>query len=166
MGQPQRPIVDVHLLLVRNGQILLTQRHGGYAAGGWHAPSDKVDTEESIVDAVIREGFEEIGVLVQPTDLRCVHTVHVQNPGEQPRIGWFFETTRWSGEPVNREPDKCAAIGWFALDGGLPDTMIPYPKAGILAYHEGIPFSILGWGEPTPRPISPPTHPRTPAPTP
>jgi 8-oxo-dGTP diphosphatase len=165
MGQPQRPIVDVHLLLVRDGQILLTQRHGGYAAGGWHAPSGKVDTEESIVDAVIREGLEEIGVHIKPTHLRCVHTLHAHNPGEQPRIGWFFETTQWTGEPVNREPDKCAAIGWFTLDGGLPDTMIPYPKAGILAYRAGIPFSILGWGEPTPRPISPPTHPRTPTQT-
>lgn len=161
MRQPQRPIVDVHLLLVRDGQILLTQRRGGYATGGWHAPSGKVDTGESILDAVIREGAEEVGVLVQPTDLRCVHTLHVHHPHEEPRIGWFFEATRWTGEPTNQEPDKCAAIGWFTLDGGLPNTMIPYPEAGILAYRTGIPFSILGWGDPTARPISPPTNPPT-----
>lgn len=67
MGQPpQRPILDVHLLLVRDGQILLTQRCGGYAANGWHAPSGKSDVQESIVDAVVREALEEIGVTAEP----------------------------------------------------------------------------------------------------
>lgn len=150
MGQPQRPIVDVHLLLVRDGKILLTQRHGGYAAGGWHAPSGKVENE-TLVAAVIREGREEVGVEVDPADLRCVHALHVQNPDEEPRIGWFFEATRWLGEPTNREPDKCARIDWFDLDGGLPDGMIPYPGAGIAAYRAGIPFSVVGFGDPHPR---------------
>lgn len=72
--------------------------------GGWHAPSGKVDTGESILDAVIREGVEEVGILVEPTDLRCVHTMHVHHPHEEPRIGWCFEATRWTGEPVNQEP--------------------------------------------------------------
>jgi ADP-ribose pyrophosphatase YjhB (NUDIX family) len=161
-GQPQRTIVDVHLLLIRDGQILLTRRRGGYAAGGLHAPSGKADTGESVETAVIREGFEEVGVIVDPADLRCVHTLHVQNPGEEPRIGWFFEATRWAGEPFNREPDKCSEVGWFPLDD-LPDGMIPYPAAGIAAYLAGVPFSILGWGEHTPRPVSPPVQPRNPA---
>ncbi|WP_185447298.1 hypothetical protein [Kribbella qitaiheensis] len=35
-----RTIIDVHLLLVRDGQILLAQRQGtGYADGQWHMPS-------------------------------------------------------------------------------------------------------------------------------
>ena len=146
MGQPQNPVVDVHLLLVRDGHILLTQRCGGYAAGGWHAPSGKVDTGESVVDAVIREGFEEVGVVVRPADLRCVHTIHVKNPGEDPRIGLFFEAISWIGEPSNREPEKCSAIGWYPLDQ-LPHPMIPYPAAGIAAYQAGENFGVLGWDD-------------------
>jgi 8-oxo-dGTP diphosphatase len=165
MGQPQRPIVDVHLLLVRDGQILLTQRHGGYAAGGWHAPSGKVDTEESILDAVIREGFEEVGIHVKPTDLRCVHTLHVHNPGEQPRIGWFFETTRWTGEPVNHEPDKCAAIGWFALDGGLPDTMIPTRRRASWPTAKASRSASSAGANPPPDRSAPQPIQQTPAPT-
>lgn len=161
MGQPQHPLVDVHLLLIHDDRILLTQRRGGYAAGGWHAPSGKVDTGESVVDAVVREGFEEVGVTVDPADVRCVHTLHVQNPGEDPRIGWFFTATRWTGEPSNREPDKCSAIGWYPLDD-LPDPMIPYPAAGIAAYRASVRFGILGWGNHEARPIDKTRHQRSP----
>ncbi len=158
MGQPpQHVILDVHLLLVRDGHILLTQRCGGYGAGGWHAPSGKAETGESIVDAVIREAHEEIGVIVDPDDLRCVHAIHVQHDDEHPRVGFFFEATRWHGEPTNQEPDKCSALGWFPLTE-LPEEMIPYPAAGILGYRDGIPFSVFGWGHHTPRPASPPAR--------
>jgi len=154
VGQPpQRPILDVHLLLVRDGQILLTQRCGGYAANGWHAPSGKSDAQESIVDAVVREALEEIGVIVDPDDLRCVHAMHVQHEGEEPRVGFFFEATRWIGKPENCEPEKCAAVQWFDLTD-LPDGMIPYPAAGIAGYLTGTPFSVFGWGHSTPLPIS------------
>jgi hypothetical protein len=50
---------------------------------------------------------------------------------------------------------------WFPLTQ-LPEHMIPYPAAGIHAYRNGIPFSTLGWGHPTPQPTSPPTQPLIP----
>lgn len=152
---PHRMIVDVHLLLVRDGEVLLSRRRGGYGHGLWHLPSGKTETDETVVDAVIRETREEIGVTVRPQDLRCVHALHVQHTGEEPRIGFFFEATHWLGEPANQEPDKCGAVQWFPLTD-LPDGMIPYPAAGISSYLHGIPFSIFEPGRDTPRPISPP----------
>ncbi|AIJ23240.1 NUDIX hydrolase [Amycolatopsis methanolica 239] len=62
----------------------------------------------------------------------------------EPRLGLFFLATRWTGETVNREPDKCSAIDWFPLDN-LPTDLISYPAAGIHAYLTGQPFAILGW---------------------
>ncbi len=153
-GLPQRVILDVHLLLVCDQHILLTRRRGGYGSGGWHLPSGKAEAGESVEDAVIREAYEEVGVTVDATDLRCVHALHVQHSGEEPRVGFFFETARWSGQPSNREPDKCSAVQWFHFTE-FPDGMIPYPAAGISAYLAGIPFSVFGWGRDIPRPTSP-----------
>jgi len=153
-----RVILDVHLLLVRGGHVLLTQRRGGYGTGLWHLPSGKTEAGESVIDAVIREAYEEVGVTVSIAELCCVHAVHVHHTGEEPRVGFFFEATRWAGEPANREPDKCSAVGWFPLTD-LPDGMIPYPAAGISGYLSGVPFSVLGWGDDTPRPVSPPVRP-------
>ena len=55
---------------------------------------------------------------------------------EVDRIGFFFEATRWSGEPVNREPEKCLGLEWFSVHE-LPDDIIEYPEKGLLAYLEG-----------------------------
>jgi 8-oxo-dGTP diphosphatase len=154
---PHRMVVDVHLLLVRDDQMLLTQRRGGYGHGQWHLPSGKTEAGETIEDAVIREASEEVGVAVRPEDLRCVHALQVQHEGEEPRVGFFFEATRWGGEPSNQEPDKCSAVRWFAITG-LPDGMVPYPAAGISGYLHGIPFSMFEPGSAAPRPISPPLH--------
>lgn len=87
-----------------------------------------------------------------------MHTSHVKGSGPEPRLGLFFETRHWVGEPANREPDKCSAIAWFPLNA-LPDQLIEYPAAGIHAYRHNLTFGALGWptrtatgsgGEPVP----------------
>ncbi|WP_342670873.1 NUDIX hydrolase [Pseudonocardia acaciae] len=143
-------VLDVHILLVRDGQILLSRRRGGYGDGMWHLPSGKTDMGEPADRAVVREAHEEVGVIIDPDDLRFVHALHVQHPDEEPRLGVFFEATRWRGEPTNREPDKCSAVRWFPLTA-LPDWTIPYPAAGISAYLAGVPFGVFGWGNEIPR---------------
>ena len=154
-GLQHRAIVDVHLLLVRDTRVLLIRRLGSYGDGMWHLPSGKIEAGESVEDAVIREAREEVGIAVASANLRSVHGIHVQHPGEEPRVGFFFEANQWHREPTNREPTKCSAIQWFSLDD-LPEDIIPYPAAGIAGYLAGIPFSVLGWGYQEPHPTSPP----------
>lgn len=147
-----RHLIDVHVLLVDNGSILLTRRRDSNPAfdGQWHLPSGKLDAGESALAAAAREADEEIGVVIDPDDLRHVHTLHVNGSGAAPRLGLFFETQRWSGEPTNREPGKCSALRWFPLTA-LPDELIDYPAAGIHAYRQGHTFSVRGW---TSRPVA------------
>ncbi|MDQ3028911.1 MAG: NUDIX domain-containing protein [Actinomycetota bacterium] len=141
-----RHLIDVHVLLVEDGNILLTQRRDTNPTfdGLWHLPSGKLDAGESALDAAARETEEEVGVLIEPGDLRHVHTIHVNGSGPEPRLGLFFETQRWIGEPTNREPDKCSTVRWFPLNA-LPDRLIDYPAIGIRAYRTGLSFSIHGW---------------------
>ncbi|MCP2333976.1 ADP-ribose pyrophosphatase YjhB, NUDIX family [Actinoalloteichus cyanogriseus DSM 43889] len=141
-----RHLIDVHLLLVRDDQLLLSRRRDTNPSfdGLWHLPSGKLDARESVLDAAAREAHEEVGVLIDPNDLWHVHTLHVNGSGPDSRLGLFFETRRWVGEPTNREPDKCSAVSWFPLDA-LPEKIIAYPAAGIHAYRAGTSFSVHGW---------------------
>jgi 8-oxo-dGTP diphosphatase len=142
-----RHLIDVHVLLIRHGrEVLLSQRRDPNPAfdGLWHAPSGKLDAGESVLDAAVREADEEVGVLIDPADLDHVHTIHVNGSGPEPRLGLFFATGHWIGEPVNREPDKCRSVRWFPLND-LPERIIDYPAAGIDAYRRGSRFSIRGW---------------------
>lgn len=72
-----RHLVDVHVLLLREDKVLLTQPKGGQWDGMWHLPSGKLDAGEPATTAAAREADEEVGVLINPSDLTCVHTIHV-----------------------------------------------------------------------------------------
>lgn len=141
-----RHLIDVHVLLIHDDHVLLTRRRDPNPTfdGHWHLPSGKLDAGESVLHAAAREVHEEVGVTVDPTDLRHVHTLHVNGSGPDARLGLFFTTDHWTGEPVNCEPDKCSALDWFPMER-LPDQLIDYPAAGIYAYRAGDFFAVRGW---------------------
>lgn len=149
MSNGQHTVIDVHVLLVRGGELLLIRRRGDYGGGMWHLPSGKLDAGESLPAAALREAAEEVGVCIEPAELGHATTVHVADSGPVPRLGVFFEARRWTGEPYNREPDKCSAVEWFPLDN-LPDNVIAYPLAGIRQYLDGNAFGLLGWSAAAP----------------
>ncbi|MBF6271410.1 NUDIX hydrolase [Nocardia farcinica] len=140
-----RHFVDVHVLLVRDGSLLLSRRRSADRFDGrWHLPAGKLEAGEPARAGAAREAAEEVGVRIDPADLRLVHTAHVVDVGLEPRLGLFFLAERWTGEPVNREPDKCYELRWFALDA-LPADVIDYPAAGVRALRSGRPYSEIGW---------------------
>jgi 8-oxo-dGTP diphosphatase len=141
-----RSIVDIYVLLQRpDGMILLLERSGtGYADGQLCPPSGHLEARESVAQGAIREAREEVGVRIDPADLTFSHVIHHRNPLGQARIGFFFTTTRWQGEPVNREPHKCAALYW--VDPGRPPvSAVPYTVAALAAITRGASFSLDGW---------------------
>lgn len=141
-----RPVVDVHLILERpDGQVLLAERaNTGYADGLVNAPGGKLEDGEDVRAAAIREAREEIGVDVDPDQARCVAVVHHRAPDGEARVGFFFATSTWRGEPVNAEPHKCAGLMWVDPDN-LPAHTIAYGAAGLRAYRSGVPFALDGW---------------------
>lgn len=150
MTERHRSIVDVHLILRRNGKILMGRRaNTGYGDGLLHLPSGHLELGESVVAGVIREAYEEIGVVVEPEALRCRHVMHRNDPTGYDRVGFFFEADRWTGEPVNREPDKCSELVWVDPDA-LPDDVIAYPAAAVTRIERGTVFSLHGWETPIP----------------
>ncbi|MFI0937549.1 NUDIX domain-containing protein [Streptomyces sp. NPDC021020] len=139
---------DVMLILQRerDGAVCLAERQGtGYADGMLNLPSGKVDDGEDVYAAVIREAWEEIGIVVGRDALRVVHVMHFRNPEEEPRVGWFFTARGWRGEPRNMEPHKCAGLSWHQADD-LPGNTVPYNALGIGHWLKGEPFSVHGWG--------------------
>ncbi|NRQ37600.1 NUDIX domain-containing protein [Nonomuraea sp. NN258] len=136
-----RAIVDVHVLLLRDGHVLLARRAGtGYGDGLWHLPSGHLEAGESVTAGCVREAKEEVGVDLDPADLAFAHVMH-RAPD---RVGFFFAAVRWRGEPYNAEPDKCAELGWWPLDG-LPADTIGYPAAAIAHIGDRVPFALYGW---------------------
>ena len=106
-------IVDLHLILRRGDGILLgLRRNTGYSDGMYHLPAGHLEDGETVIAGAIRGARDELGVDIDPADLRLVHVMHNRSG----RVSFFFEVARWSGDIINAEPDKCAALDWFAAD--------------------------------------------------
>lgn len=147
-GYESRPIRhslagDVHLVLRRGDEVLFGRRRNtGYEDGAWHLPSGHLEARESLVDALIREAEEEIGVAIAASDVHFGHVMHNSSSGG--RIAFFFTVRVWRGEPENREPEKCEALRWFSVDA-LPERMIGYCRTAMEHIAVGEQFSVYGW---------------------
>ncbi|MEM3378643.1 MAG: NUDIX hydrolase [Candidatus Bathyarchaeia archaeon] len=59
---PERPVVGVGAIIIKDGKILLEKRKSAPAKGEWSVPGGLVELGESIEQAVIREVKEETGL--------------------------------------------------------------------------------------------------------
>lgn len=135
------PAAYVYLLRdgVRGPEVLLQlRRDTGFMDGHWAAAAaGHVEDGETAYDAARREAREELGL----ADVTLAFEFSMQRrqspaPIDQ-RIDFFFSARAWTGEPRIVEADKCADLGWFALDA-LPDPVVP---------HEALALSRLGGPE-------------------
>ncbi|MGH3402045.1 MAG: NUDIX hydrolase [Streptosporangiaceae bacterium] len=135
---------DVHLLLLNpEGLVLFGRRQNtGFEDGAWHVPAGHLEAGESVVQALIREAKEEVGVTIAPEDVEFAHIMHSSSSGG--RAAFFFTVRQWDGTPENREPEKCSGLAWFPLDA-LPDHLIGYCRTALDHIAAGEHFSVYGW---------------------
>lgn len=102
-GGPDRPVVDVAVgvLIKPNGEFLLTSRPVGKVyAGYWEFPGGKLESGETVVQALARELHEELGITI---DLATPWKVEmVDYPHALVRLN-FCKVFSWAGELQMRE---------------------------------------------------------------
>jgi 8-oxo-dGTP diphosphatase len=123
-------IPAAYVFLLDHGRVLLQLRAGtGYYDGWWGASAaGHVEAGESVVDGLIREAAEEIGVVIAPEALAPLTTMHrtrTPAPVDQ-RVDFFFACRAWTGEPTLLEP-KADELRWFDLDA-LPDRVVHHER--------------------------------------
>lgn len=136
-------IVDVHLLLIKDGKIVLLKRaNTGYEDGKYGLIAGHADGDETATAAMVREAREEAGIEIDPQDLEFRLVMHRKTDREQ--VGFFFTARQYSGELHNAEPEKCSELAWFALDN-LPKNIIPYIKKSIELLNSSVNYYEFGW---------------------
>lgn len=144
MPQRHRAILAAYLLLVRNEELLFLRRcHTGYCDEQLGLPSGHVEEGESILQAVVREASEEIGLVLHPDHLDLVH-VRDRNAEDGHRVDFFFVCDTWEGTVHNAEPHKCSELMWINPTQ-LPDDVIPYIQEVIQHIASGSLLSHEQW---------------------
>ncbi len=83
--------------------------------GGFTLPGGKVDRTEFIKEGLIRESFEEAGIVLKKKHLKLVLVMHKKLKSSSEVI-FFFKSTKWSGVIETKEPLKFKHVVWFDKD--------------------------------------------------
>ena len=148
MGERERFKLDcsVFVLLARDEKICFLQRTGtGWKDGFYSVPAGALEFGETLASAAIREAREEVGVELQASQLRLVHTMHCRTEGNE-WLGHFFMTESWKGEPILLEPDKHSNLTWTLLLEA-PNPLLGYVRRALEAVMLNQSYSEFGWDD-------------------
>ncbi|MBP1967797.1 NUDIX hydrolase [Paenibacillus aceris] len=135
---------SVHILFYRKDEVLLLKRQNtGFQDGNWSVVAGRMDGNEEVVAAAIREAKEEAGVIIEPEQMEVVGMMHRKNTTSE-WVDFFLIAHDWEGEITNMEPEKCEQLKWFHVRE-LPDNMISYIRTAVEHKHEGLWFESVGW---------------------
>jgi len=97
-------------LLVRSGRVLFVHRNSSrlWAPNCWDAPGGHIEKGESDFDAIVRELFEELGILVRADAVRLAG--RLTGSDFDARV---FVVDSWTGKPSNRAPEEHDDLAWF-----------------------------------------------------
>jgi len=140
-------MVNYALVVLVNAQhevlLLRYQQNAPFGGGQYALVGGKIEAGETARAAAIREAYEEVGVTIKPEDVQLGHTFH-RHGTEGAFFALLFVTTVWQGEPFCKEPNKHAAMGWFALDK-LPENILPAHRQALTLMAKGVAYSEHGW---------------------
>jgi 8-oxo-dGTP diphosphatase len=134
-------IVDVHLLLLRDGDLLLGRRaNTGYGDGAYEPPSVRLAERETLVEAAVRVARAEVGIALEPARVSLAHVMHdVSGAG---RMAFFLTADGGDGEDGDLSPatSSYSDLDWFPLTT-LPANMIDRARVAVRNYAAGARFS-------------------------
>ncbi|MBR3611473.1 MAG: 8-oxo-dGTP diphosphatase [Oscillospiraceae bacterium] len=110
MDRTQRTEI-VNMCMVKNGGLVLVQDKIHEEWGGITFPGGHVEKNESLSDAVIREIFEETGLMIENPVL-CGTKDWVNEDGSRYLV-LFYKTEKFSGELKSSKEGK---VFWLSLE--------------------------------------------------
>lgn len=136
--------VAAHLILRDPaGKILLMRRAGTeYGEGHLAFPAGHVDLGETPTASIIRETYEELGIIIAPASLAPAGVMFRRSL--EPRVDFFFTASVWEDTPRICEPHKCTELVW-AYPNDLPPGTLDYIGAVFGNLRQGHHFCEYGW---------------------
>lgn len=133
-------LLKARLIVEDQGNILLLKQTKGQG-GKYTLVGGTVEDFEFAKKALIRESFEESGIIIDREDLHLVHTLH-KKKDEATRIVLYFRAGRWKGELRSGEPNKFKSVAWHPIDN-LPGQMSDTVRHVLKHYRRGSRYSEM-----------------------
>lgn len=125
--QPElKPLFNaVGCICLLRGKVLLLRRVADKSYPGyWGTPSGKLRDGETPIKGMIRELFEETGLLLSQDNLREIHTFHVVN-ADMNFLYTLFSTSFSSSPKIKLNPTEHTSFDWLAPENALRLELVP-----------------------------------------
>jgi 8-oxo-dGTP pyrophosphatase MutT (NUDIX family)/2'-5' RNA ligase len=124
---PLERAASAAVFLFDGSRVLLGQRTRGERRrypGVWDAPGGKLEGDESVLEALVREVREEAGVEpLAAAPLGCF------DDGQ--RADAFYLATDWHGEPGNTDPAEHLQLQWVPVDSAAELALAPTTRRAL-----------------------------------
>lgn len=139
-------LLEAHLILLdTEGRVLLLRRcNTDYENGNYSLVAGKVEADEEVTAAAIREAREEVGIDIQARDVEVAGVMHRMADDGFVTVPFFLAARTWSGTVINAEPQHHDALEWRSFDD-LPPNVIPYVRQALGNYRQGTRYDSYGW---------------------
>ncbi|MGE0257768.1 MAG: NUDIX hydrolase [Alphaproteobacteria bacterium] len=110
---PERPIVAVLAVVLREDRALIVQRAQQPNAGRWGFPGGVLELGETVGDGAMRELLEETGIVAEPAGVLNVHDAISRDDDGRVQFHYILIAVRgiWrSGDGI--AADDAAACAW------------------------------------------------------
>lgn len=109
--------VSVQAIIYNNNdEILLTRRQNtGYMDNYYSLPGGHLEMSETVTSALIRELYEELGLVFKESDLVLFHVVN-RHLVDRDYIDFIFKINIDDQLPINKEPIRCSELAWKKID--------------------------------------------------
>lgn len=133
--EKQKILPTTLLLVIKDNKILLACKKRGFGIGKYNGVGGKLESGESVEQGMIRETFEEIGIVPKDYELRGVIAFDEYYKGEPVlEVTHIYVASNFDGEP--QETDEMKPF-WFDLDKVPYDKMFPDDKYWLPLIIEG-----------------------------
>ena len=141
MEERYKSMIVVDLMLTRINEntgkkevLLALRKNTGYNDGEYELPGGHVEENEDLMNAMIREADEELGIKLKVEDLKIEHIFHHYKGN---RLNFIITAKKYKGVLQIGEPDKCENLEWFDIEN-LPKNMYKKAEKVIKEINSGI----------------------------
>ncbi len=126
MEERYKSMIVVDLMLIRKNEetgkkevLLALRKNTGYNDGEYELPGGHVDEGEDLMNAMIREAYEELKIKLKLEDLHIEHILHHYKGN---RLKFIISSEKYEGNLEIGEPEKCENLEWFNIEE-LPENL-------------------------------------------
>lgn len=129
---PDKPLVGVGAVIVRDHRVLLIRRGQAPLLGEWSLPGGVLECGETLREAAVREAGEETGLVVETVDMLGVYERII--PSDDGRVRYHYVLIDFLCRPVGGElkaGSDAAEVGWFKREE-LPALKLAYDANDVV----------------------------------